>query len=157
MRRPGLYRLKRDALKYSHVARLTIPFLAGILRDTFGWNPGVTATEYQEIAGNGPVWNRLKADILDLKNRLNKQGVDLAFVLFPTMTEFENHPARPVHAALTAWLVDNDIPSLDLLPYFEGQKSTTLTASLLDRHPNEKAYEIAGTAVAEFIAEGVLP
>lgn len=146
-----LYRIKRDSLKYSYVARLTIPFLAGILRNTFAWNPGITTSEYREITENGPRWSQLKVDLLELKNRLENQKIALVFVLFPTMTTFDNHPAYLVHRALTVWLVNNDIPTLDLLPYFEGHNASSLTASLLDKHPNEKGYEIAGNSVAEFI------
>jgi lysophospholipase L1-like esterase len=150
-----LYRIKRDALKHSYVARLTIPYLIGILRNEFTWNPGITSAEYREITENGPRWNRLKADLLELKIRLAQQNIALVFVLFPSMTSFDNHPAYPAHNALTAWLVNNDIPTLDLLPFFEGHDASTLTASLLDKHPNEKGYEIAGNAVAEFIEQVV--
>lgn len=146
-----LYRIKRNLLKYSYVARLTVPFMVGISRKSFDWNPGITTAEYWEITKNGPRWIQLKEDLLELKNRLENKNIDLIFVLFPTMTAFDNHPAYPVHSALATWLVKNDIPTLDLLPYFAGYSSSTLTASLLDKHPNEKGYEIAGTAVAEFI------
>ena len=72
---------------------------------------------------------------------------------------FFSHAFRPFFLAagayaaiaLTAWLVKNGIQTLDLLPYFAGHSASTLTASLLDKHPNERGYDIAGNAVAEFI------
>ena len=146
-----LYRIKRDSQKYSYVARLTVPYLIAIMRNTFAWNPGITTTEFREITEDGPRWSRLSVDLLELKDRLQKQNTDLVFVLFPSMTAFDNHPAYPVHRALTAWLVKNGIQTLDLLPYFAGHSASTLTASLLDKHPNERGYDIAGNAVAEFI------
>lgn len=148
-----LYRIKRDSLKYSYVARLTIPFLVGILRNASDWSPGITTSEYREIVENGPRWSRLNVELLELRDRLEKQNIALIFILFPSMTNFDDHPALPVHQELTAWLTNNDIPVLDLLPHFEGHDASTLTASLLDKHPNEKGYEIAGVAVAEFIAD----
>jgi len=151
-----LYRLKRDALKYSYTARLILPYGVAIARRILGWSPGITTAELHEIENNGSKWRDLQEKILALQKSANDRGIRLAFVLFPSISEFDNHPARAVHRALESWLNDRQIPALDLLPYFSGQDPASLTASLLDKHPNERAYAIVGNAVSDFLTAGLI-
>ncbi len=152
---PGwLHRAKLAALKQSYLARLIIPYGAAFLRGTFGSTAGVTYSEEEEIRSDGKTWQALRARLLGLKRELDRREVVLAFALFPTMLPFENHPASGEFKALAEWLEAHGIPSIDLLPFYRGQRAGALTASLLDKHPNEAGYAIAGEAVAGFV--GVL-
>lgn len=150
-----LYRLKRDVLKDSYVARLVIPYGAAFARRLLGWSPGITAAETEEIRKDGPRWRALQTDVLAFKRDADARNIMTVFVLFPNMLAFERHPARDEYRELKSWLEAHDIPALNLLPAFAGRDASTLTASLLDKHPNEKAYRIAGRAVAGFLT-GVL-
>lgn len=145
-----LYRFKVEALRQSYLARLVIPYGAASLRAAFGVTAGVTYAEQREIESDGKTWQALRARLLELKRELDRRGVVLAFVLFPSMLPFDHHPADGAYKALAASLKTHGIPTIDLLPYYRGQRAGTLTASLLDKHPNEAGYAIAGEAVAEF-------
>jgi lysophospholipase L1-like esterase len=149
-----LHRFKVAALQQSYLARLIIPYGAAFLRGTFGWTAGVTSSEEEEIVSDGRTWQTLRAKLLELKSELDRRGVVLVFALFPSMLPFEQHPASGEYKALAAWLKAHGIPTIDLLPFYKGQRAWALTASLLDKHPNEAGYAIAGEAVAEFV--GVL-
>ena len=149
-----LYRLKRDAMKYSYTARLAFPYGIAFVRSITDWSPGITTAELHEIEQNGSKWRSLQNKILSLKKITDSRDIKLAFVLFPRMSNFENHP---VHKALETWLKANKIPAIDLLPYFIVQNPSALTASLLDKHPNEQAYDIVGDAVANFLRGQLLP
>jgi lysophospholipase L1-like esterase len=146
-----LYQLKVAALRHSYVARLVIPYAGAFLRGAFGWSAGVTFAEQREIESAGRAWLTLRAEVLELKRELDRRGAVLAFVLFPSMLPFEQHPARGEFVALAGWLESQGIPTIDLLPFYKGQRAWTLTASLLDKHPNEAGYAIAGEAVAAFL------
>lgn len=150
-----LHEFKVELLRRSYLARLVIPYSAALLRGAFGWSGGLTHREQREIEEEGKAWLELRTKLLELKQELDRRGIGLAFVLFPSMLPFEKHPARPEFAMLSAWLAAHDIPALDLLPAFRGQRAGRLTASLLDKHPNEEGYAIAGAAVAGFLA-GIL-
>jgi lysophospholipase L1-like esterase len=146
-----LYQLKVAALRHSYLARLVIPYSAAFLRGALNWTAGVTFAEQREIESDGPTWRTLSAEVLRLKAELDRRGSMLAFVLFPSMLPFEGHPARGEFADLAAWLESHGIPTIDLLPSYKGRRASSLTASLLDKHPNEAGYAIAGEAVAEFL------
>jgi len=149
---PGwLYRFKVEALRESYLARLVIPYGAAFLRAALGWQAGVTHAEQREIEHDGKTWLRLGARVLELKRELDRRGAVLVFALFPSMLPFADHPARGEFKALAAWLEAHGIPTVDLLPFYDGQSAWRLTASLLDKHPNEAGYAIAGKAVAEFL------
>lgn len=150
-----MYHLKVELLRDSYVARLVIPYGAALLREALDWRSGVTFAEQRELSRHGRVWQALSARILALRDELRHRGIRLAFVLFPSMLPFDEHPARGEYALLEDWLVARGIPTLNLLPAYRGRRASALTASLLDKHPNEKAYAIASGAVAPFLA-GVL-
>lgn len=149
------YRMKVFSLQHSYVARMVFPYASAFLRRALGWNPGVIDAELRELENNGATWQRLQADVLDARRMLQQHGIALAFVLFPNMLPFEEHPSRRGHERLAQWLTMHDIPALDLLPAFRGHDASSLTASLLDKHPNEAGYAIAGEAVADFLAPGL--
>jgi lysophospholipase L1-like esterase len=147
-----LYRLKVWLLQYSYLARLVIPYGTAGMRYALGWSGGVTYDEQREIEQDGKRWRTLGAQVLDLKRDLDRRGITLAFALFPSMLPFQEHPARRKFEVLSAWLDAHDIPAVNLLPAFSGQRAGQLTVSVLDKHPNEKGYAIAGDAVATFVA-----
>lgn len=148
-----LYRVKKFLLKNCYVARLLIPYGAGMLRQFFGWSPGVTTAEGDEISRDGPVWRRAKRELVDLDQYLHARGTSLVVVLFPNMVDFNEKTAHASLPLISDWLAKEGIPELNLLNAFEPYDARTLTASLLDKHPDEKGYEIAGDAVGRYLID----
>lgn len=84
-------------------------------------------------------------------------GAKYAVVVFPFMYELnEKYPFRPLHLMLSQYCASNDITSLDLFEAFQGEAYTTLWVHPSDQHPNERGYQIAADAIAEFILENNL-
>jgi hypothetical protein len=153
----ALYRVKRDLLKYSFVARLVVPYGAEFAQRLFGWSPGVTVAEVKEIRSDGPRWRKLQQDVLAFKHDADARNIKTVLVLFPSMQPFDRHPAAEEYRELKEWFDAHGIPALNLLPSFAGRDASALAASILDKHPNEQAYQIAGQAVAGFLGELLAP
>ena len=149
----AMRQLKITLLKHSYLARLVIPYVATLLKSWLNLDPGVTSAESREVLGSGQRWLDAEAKIIALKKSFEEHNIRTVVVLFPNMSDFENHPGRESHRAMKSQLKVNGIPTLELLPYFAGYNAKELTASLLDKHPNERGYEIAGLATGRFLAE----
>ena len=133
--------------------RFFTPKLVSVLRITGSQPKGVTVAEYEVVKSGGRLWQAVQNDILYFKEECESAGIQMAFVLFPSMIAFETHPAKELHAVLIKWLIQNDIPVIDLLPAYSGRDASELQATLLDLHPNGKGYEIAGNAVQPFVLD----
>lgn len=151
-----LYSLKQYTMASSYLARFIIPYGASYWRLIIGRTSGITDLEYEVVRRDGVEWKAAKDEILKLRNFLEYMNIELMFVLFPSMTNFENHPAKELHQILEAWFKSNDIKSLDLIPYYRSYDASKLRATLLDKHPNELGYGIAGRAVAKWLQEVLL-
>ena len=77
----------------------------------------------------------------------------MVIVLFPSMRNFDEHPAEDVHRLLGQWMAESGIEFIDLLPQYMGYSAGRLQATLLDKHPNADGYDIAGQAVADWLRE----
>ena len=116
---------------------------------------GETDLEYDVVKRDGAEWRAAKYEILELRKFLENRNIELLFVLFPSMINFEKHPAKELHNTLGAWLKENNIKYIDLIPYYKGYDARKLHATLLDKHPNKSGYSIAGRAVADWL-KGIL-
>ena len=156
-RSPGLlYDLKQYAMGSSYLARFIIPYGAEYWRVIIGKTAGITDLEYEVVRREGAEWRAARKEILELRKFLENMNIELMFVLFPSMIHFEKHPAKELHQILEFWFKSNEIKSLDLIPYYRGNDASGLHANLLDKHPNELGYGIAGRAVAKWLQEILL-
>jgi lysophospholipase L1-like esterase len=151
---PAMVRLKQTVTSKSYLARFIVIYGMPAVRTLLGIQPpGEAMGETTEIERNGPQWQNFETVILRLKDELHGQCTELAVVLFPPMIDFETTPAIRLHSLIRSWLIENRIAVLDLLPTFQNskRKATALRATLLDAHPNEEGYGLAGQAVAQFV------
>lgn len=152
--KPLLVRIQYKLMSSSYFAQLLITYGHEGFRSVLGKQlSGETIQETKEIESDGPRWKIFRTEILRLKSDLLDQCTGLVVVLFPSMIDFERTQAIELHALLSSWLLSNDISFIDLLPAYQnsGRKASKLWATLLDHHPNEEGYAIAGEAVAEFV------
>lgn len=151
---PLFERLRGQITSQSYFARLIVTYGASMARSLFGKQPpGTTVGEMNEIVDNGPHWRNFKTTMFQLNDELQNRCTRLIAVLFPSMIDFETTPAIELHKHLGSWLVENGIPTLDLLKTYQAsnRNASELWATFLDHHPNEEGYTIAGEAVAEFV------
>lgn len=59
------------------------------------------------------------------------------------------------HQTLERVFQENDIPVLDLYPYFRGKKTQELIIHPVDSHPNEKVRQIIAEAFSPFLLEQI--
>lgn len=151
---PAAVRFKQAILSRSYLGRLVVLYGAPAVRAFLSRQPpGEAIGEVHEIERNGPQWQYFKTGTHRLNEELQGQCTQLVVVLFPPMLDFETTPAIELHSLIRSWLIENKIAVLDLLPTFQGsrRKATGLRATLLDSHPNEEGYALAGEAVAQFV------
>lgn len=106
--------------------------------------------EEVEAAYKGSLWETQKIGLLAFSNMTRIRGGRLMVVTFPYM----DNPARfkAVHDQLAAYWRSNNIPHLDLLPFFTNVPTAKLVVNPHDTHPNEHAHGIAAQAIDEFLS-----
>ena len=99
-----LYDIKVFLIKHSFCARLVIPKFSAMFR-SMGWSPGLTNAEDKEIRSNGRFWQKAQEDIVSFKRECHDIGIQLVIVLFPSMMNYRNHPAKGTHIEIRngAW------------------------------------------------------
>jgi len=145
-----LKQLVMPAYRYSALARFFIPRAAAFGRGV-GAGSGLTEEELAAIQQNRPIWQQRSKELLQFATEMRREGRTVVVVLFPEMQNFARHPATELYRTLEAWCATNQLPCVNLLPGFTGQRAGALRASLMDSHPNERGYEIAGRQVAAFL------
>jgi hypothetical protein len=61
------------------------------------------------------------------------------------------YPFAPVHETIQRFCQGAGMPVYDLLPVFEGRRSSDLWVHPVDRHPNEAAQAMAADALAPVV------
>ncbi len=144
-------RFRNALISHSDVMQLIVLYGSPMLRAVFGNISGTTVSEIAEVKGDGLRWQAFEAAVLHLQDELSRRCSRLAVVLFPSMIDFQRTPDAQLYSLVESWLRANKVPVFNLLPAFRGRKAPEFWATLLDHHPNEKAYAIAGDAVADYI------
>ena len=105
----------------------------------------------QEARGE---WRRAQANLIELRDETAARGATFAFVIFPVLFDLEGeYPMLDAMAEIERFADENRMPTLSLLPSFEGLEASTLWVSPLDHHPNERAHAIVAEAIGEFVIE----
>lgn len=99
-------------------------------------------------------WKTAQANLLELRDETEARGATFAFVIFPVLFDLEGeYPMLDAMGEIERFGVENGLPTLSLLPSFQGLDPPTLWVSPLDHHPNERAHAIAAEAIGEFVLE----
>lgn len=134
-----LYRTYRDVLDRNTISEL---YVREFQRAYFG-----DAAETSE-------WRSAQRNLMHLVSLAHQRGAVTGFVIFPILVELtDEYPFRDVCDLLEEFARDHDLPVLDLLPAFLGEKGPELWVSAYDQHPNEKAHAIAAEAMLGFVSD----
>ena len=122
------------------------------------WARVPRATSYYadvEESYQGPAWQKMFAQLLDLRKTCRDAGIDLRVVVFPFLHNLgPNYPFIKAHEQIVAACQQQQIPCLDLLPVLQPHARENLTVSLFDAHPNERAHALVAPVIAdEFLAD----
>ena len=133
------FRLVRDQLDRLRVARE----YAGLYHDFYLGDVVDTAE-----------WSKARRNIVKIQRDASNRRIRVGFVVFPVLVELNaGHPFRDVVGEILNFSRSVPLPTLDLLPFFEGRDATQLWVSPMDQHPNAEAHGIVARALLPFIEE----
>jgi hypothetical protein len=102
--------------------------------------------------GNPEGWPRTQEIIRDMGRRLNRQGARLLVAPWPLFVGLEGpYPFLPAHETIARFCRGAGIPHHDLLPVYQGHRSSDLWVHPVDRHPNEIAHRMAAESLAPVV------
>ena len=78
-------------------------------------------------------------------------GQQFAVMIFPLLYDFDSYPFQEIHDRLHAFLDEERIPYLDLLPAFSSYPAEDLWVHSVDHHPNELAHRVTAEQLEEFL------
>jgi hypothetical protein len=108
--------------------------------------------DFVQTAYAGPVWEQQKSRLREMKERCEGAGGRFAVVIFPFVHSLgPEYEYRHVHALVNEFWQEMGVACLDLLPVLEPHVHERLTISVYDAHPNERAHELAGRAIFDWI------
>jgi lysophospholipase L1-like esterase len=110
------------------------------------------ATRHQHAFNdNNKGWLLAKDSLKEIKILGEQNGYQLLVVIIPYLTTLDDSfHWIDAHAAIKAYCESQQIPVLDLFPYYKGQETRKLHISITDNHPNAKAHNIAARAIIEW-------
>ncbi|MDB4433190.1 SGNH/GDSL hydrolase family protein [bacterium] len=99
-------------------------------------------------------WEKSKAALRRLEQLSREHGFDLKVVLLPEFHELVDYTFAKEHEQVTAFLDENDIPVLDLAPFFRNERNPqALWVARDDAHPNARAHRLIAEYTLDFLAE----
>ena len=97
-------------------------------------------------------WKRAFDQLGEAASRVRASQARFAIVMFPFMYRLDDsYPLRTIHERVEARAAELEVPYLDLLPAFAGERYSDLWVHPSDQHPNENAHAIAASAIADFL------
>jgi lysophospholipase L1-like esterase len=75
----------------------------------------------------------------------------VVMAIYPDMVNLSSYPFVTAHQKVRSKAESFGIPTLDLLPYFQGMNEKNLIATPFDAHPNAKAHAIAAQAIFGYL------
>ncbi len=128
-----------------YAARLVRPIFDGLRHG------GTVAGMQQAYSPDSRNWRAYFDQLSRLKARVESQGGQLVFMVFPWISDFENYAFQAAHRALEEKARQMGILFLDLLPSYSQHPAKALQVSAYDLHPNAKAHEIAAEELCSFV------
>jgi len=104
-------------------------------------------------------WRQMQAALREIGDSARTRRTPVLFVLFPDLTPgawtAETYPAREIHSLVAREALAAGLEVLDLTSAFaaEGGDWKRWWATPYDAHPNEAAYAVVATALAEHIKQ----
>lgn len=102
-------------------------------------------------------WQRMQEKLAQLRRLCNREEIDLRIVIFPFLQNLaEDDPFSAAYEQLAADCEANGVGCLDLRAALKPHADEGLVVSRFDAHPNERAHEIAATAIYEGLLADVV-
>lgn len=138
-----LYRLYRDPRDRADVAQR----YTRTLLDAYFGDPAETEEWRRAQANLDRIFSAARA-----RSASRGRPVAVGLVVFPILVDLgDDYPFAPICVELGRVGDDLDVPTLDLLPAFQGRNGPDLWVSPYDQHPNETAHGIAAAAIEPFV------
>jgi lysophospholipase L1-like esterase len=107
-----------------------------------------TLSRYDE---NFQGWKWMNQALQELSTIGRYTDIPIVMAIYPDMVSLSSYPFVSAHQKVKSKAESYGIPTLDMLPYFQGKNERDLIATPFDAHPNAKAQAIAARAIFEFL------
>jgi lysophospholipase L1-like esterase len=122
------------------------------LASRLGFQPSYTKYLQNIYSTETKEWRLFQQYLNFIIQVATQQNTKMLLVIFPGLQELdESHPFLDLYAEVMEIGKANGIEVLDLFPHFRGKDAASLRVSILNGHPNAKAYEIAAEAIYTII------
>jgi hypothetical protein len=119
------------------------------------------AVYYRDLHRAGPGVSECRRALKGFHRFARNRGIPMLVVVFPIFDSQLDHRYRyaGAHQAIVERLAALNIPSIDLLPYYQGLDGRRLAVTpFTDPHPSELAHRIAADAIVHYLVrDGLVP
>jgi lysophospholipase L1-like esterase len=119
--------------------------------------PGQTfQTFYSDLyQDDQPGFIAVKESFIELQGITEQHGVQLQVIMLPELHDLENYPFTAEYAKVETFLMNNNIPVIDLTESFAGyQNPEGLWVAPDDAHPNALAHRMIAEYSRSFLEQG---
>lgn len=112
-------------------------------------------TYYTDLYGASDGWKAARESLTELKGVTSSHGAKLLLVLIPDLHIRDGqYPFLGVHEAVTDFAISQGIPTIDLLPYFQGvDDMSMLWVSADDAHPNSEGHRLIADGIRDTLID----
>lgn len=99
-------------------------------------------------------WQNAQRNLLELRDRIQARGAQVAFVVFPILVDLgDDYPFEEICQLLEDFGNTHGMPTHNLLPAFRGRRGSDFWVSALDQHPNAEGHRVAAESLFPFLEE----
>jgi len=103
--------------------------------------------------GNTPGWLDAKAAIKKLADYCKERQIKLVIASIPELHDVKNYPLQRITDLVRAAANENGVAFVDVLPYLQGEESSSLWVTPPDPHPNSLAHKLIAAALFDTLRQ----
>ncbi|MDX2223487.1 MAG: SGNH/GDSL hydrolase family protein [Rhodospirillaceae bacterium] len=103
-------------------------------------------------ADDAPGWTAAQAAMTRLADAARARNVPVILANIPELRELSPYPFAEVNTRVAAAAAERGLDYVDLLPALAGEPPPSLWVTVPDPHPNARAHELIGRALADHVA-----
>jgi lysophospholipase L1-like esterase len=131
-------------------SQLAVTLMIAFNRVLYSGDESSLINHYRDVySKNSGGFDEMQRSIEALAEHAQKNNIKLFFVMTPDFHNLIDYPFLFIHSKMKDISIKNDIPFLDLLPYFEGIPKEEIWAMPGDPHPNQIGHEIMASAIKD--------
>ena len=112
---------------------------------------GAIASTLSRYQDNFDGWVWMNQALQQLSAIEKNTNTPVVMAIYPDMVNLSSYPFVSAHKKVKSAAESFGIPTLDLLPYFQGKNEKELIVTPFDGHPNAKAHAIAARAILDYL------